>query len=713
MEKEYIIEQVNGRDYAPLTEEQMAEAWDLGELDRMLLSDFLGELVREGQVFRTRKGKYISVREKGFLSGTVSTNEKGFGFFREATSGEEYFIPHKGLMGAQDKDKVLVSVQGGGRPRPGRNKEARVERILERGTRSFIGEVGLYKGKLMVRPVDPKYFGTYHYQGLQAKKGDQVVCSVLEYPEEPGWGVAEGISLLRDLDEASLAIEQVILKHGLKEEFPRAVKRAAERVPAEVGAEDRETPGRQDLRDLLMVTIDGEDARDFDDAVSLERIPEGYRLGVHIADVSHYVREGDVLDKEAWSRATSVYFPDRVLPMLPLELSNGICSLNHGVDRLAMTAMMDFDRQGKCLAYKIHPSVIRVNKRMTYTNVARILNRRDDRTAEADLWEYDMLFEWFDLMAELADILTAKRARRGAVFFDFPELKIKVDAEGKPVELTKRVRNQAESIIEEFMLAANETVAEHLYWMEAPCVYRVHEEPPYEGVSAFNGLAAPYGFQLKADVDGKIHPRQYQEILDKLENHPMKDLIETMMLRSMSHARYDIKALGHFGLSAQYYCHFTSPIRRYPDLVVHRILKRYLGESLPSETDKAGISYRAFQAAVQSSEREIESESAERDVDRIKSVEYMKPFVGEVFEGNVSGMISSGLFVELDNLTEGFLPFFSLHGYHTFSPKEMVVRDGANQVRFRFGDRLRVRLVKADIVLGHLDFELEEGELLD
>lgn len=709
MDREYILEKINSRDYQPLTEEAMAEAWGLLDIDKMILGSILEDLVKDGLIYRSKKEKYISMREKGFLTGTLSTNEKGFGFFKDLETREEYFIPHKSLKDAQDRDRVLVSVLS---RTSGKNREARVEKVLERGTKSFIGEISVVRGKIQAVPIDPRQFGTYHYQGIKARKGDRVFCEILEYPEDHKWGLAEGVSLVGNLDDADMAIEQVIIKYGLAKDFPGSVLKAADKIPQEVS--ESELGGiRRDLRELLMVTIDGEDARDFDDAVSLERTAEGYRLGVHIADVSHYVSEGGTIDKEAWNRATSVYFPDRVLPMLPIALSNGICSLNHGVDRMAMTAMMNFDLQGKLTGYELHPSVIRVNKRMTYTNVSRILRRKEDPSVEADLWEYDALYEWFDLMAELADILTRKRARRGAIFFDFPELKIRVDEKGKPVELTKRVRNQAESIIEEFMLAANETVAEHLFWLEAPCIYRVHEEPPYEGVSTFNTMAAPYGFQLKADMDGKVHPRQYQDVLDKLEGHPVKELMETLLLRSMSHARYDIKALGHFGLSATYYCHFTSPIRRYPDLEVHRILKRYFMENLPEEKEKAAMNYRAFQAAEQSSEQEIAAESAERDVDKIKSVEYMKQFVGEAFEARISGMINSGLFVELDNLTEGFLPFFSLNGYHTFSPQEMVVRDAANQVRFRFGDRLRVRLVKADVLLGHLDFELEEGELLD
>jgi ribonuclease R len=374
---------------------------------------------------------------------------------------------------------------------------------------------------------------------------------------------------------------------------------------------------------------------------------------------------------------------------------------------------MDIDKQGKVINYEIFPSVIKSNKRMTYTKVARILKRRKEPELVTDLDEYKNLFSWFDLMAELSEILTRMRAARGAVFFDFPELKIYVDENGKAVELAKRVRNQAESLIEEFMLIANETVAEHLYWLTAPCIYRVHEEPPFEGINNFNTVAEPYGLKLRIDKNGKIYPKQYQEIIDKLEGHPMKEMMMNLLLRSMSHARYDIKALGHFGLSVIYYCHFTSPIRRYPDLEVHRILKSYMKEKLPDDNEKAKLNITSYKSAVQSSEKEIIAESAEREVDKIKSVEYMKAFVGDVFAGKVSGMIGSGLFIQLDNLTEGFLPYASLDGYHTFFDKEMVVRDSGNKVKFRIGDSIRVKLVKADILTGRLDFNIEVGDTVD
>ncbi|MCI0502723.1 MAG: ribonuclease R [Fusobacteria bacterium] len=708
MDKEQLYFNINQKDYLPLTYEEMLKAWKIEKADELLLQEYLAELVKDGLIYLSKKHKYISIREKGLKTGRLYTNEKGFGFVKDNESEEEYFIPHKSLKDAQDKDLVLISPVAS---KSGKNKEGKVEKVIERGTKSFIGQTEYNRGKLIIRPLDNKLFGDYNFTYKGLKKGDKVFVRVTSFPEGRRPGEVEIISLVSQIEEKDLAIEAIIAKYGLIKDFPKEVLAAAESVPDEVSKEEIED--RHDLRELFTVTIDGEDARDFDDAITLEKIDDIYRLGVHIADVSYYVPENSVIDKEAYNRATSVYFPDRVLPMLPVALSNNICSLNEGVPRMAMTAMMDIDTKGKVISYEIFPSVIKSNHRMTYTNVAKILKRHEDESQVAELDLYKPIFEWIDLMADLSDIMTNKRAKRGAVFFDFPEIKIFVDEKGHPVKLDKRVRNKAESIIEEFMLLANETVAEHLYWLGATCIYRVHEEPPYEGITNFNRIGAPYGFNLKQDPSGKVHPREYQNIIDKLENHPMKELLMSLLLRSMSHARYDIRALGHYGLSVIYYCHFTSPIRRYPDLEVHRILKRYLKNQLPDELEKARLNYQAYRSAVQSSDREIAAENAERDVDKIMVVLYMKDYLGESFKGKISGMINSGLFIELDNLAEGFLPYATLPGYYTYFEQEMVVRDGSGKVRFKIGDYLEVTLVKADVLTGHLDFILKEGNEID
>lgn len=707
MDKGSILAKINEKGYTPMTMGEMAQAWEIPREERFILDELLEELVQEGQIFLTKKQRYLSMAEKGLIAGRISRNAKGFAFFRDAATGEEYFIPPKGLKDATDRDIVLVRPMKHTKNSMGKSLEAQVEKIIRRGTVTFVGEVSYLRGQRILIPKDRKVPGRYAYQGEPQDAGELIYAKILRYPIGKSLGVAQAIRPVREMDEAELAMEEIIARYGLATAFPEAALSEADAVPQKVTEEDSQ--GRRDLRDLYLVTIDGEDARDFDDAVSLEVQGDVFHLGVHIADVSHYVREGSPLDHEALNRTTSVYFPDRVLPMLPLPLSNGICSLNEGEDRCAMTCMMDFNKKGELLSYEIFPSLIHSRRRMTYSTVAAILKRREEPEKMAEIMKYVDRFSWYEAMAELSNILMKRREKRGAVFFDFPEMKIITDEQGHPVRLDKRMRNQAESLIEEFMLAANETVAEHLYWLHAPCIYRVHEEPPYEGVETFNAIGAPYGLKLRTDADGKVHPRQYQEVIGKIKGSLMEDMLLSQLLRSMSHARYDIEALGHFGLSAIYYCHFTSPIRRYPDLVVHRMLKRYGEQKHPGEQELVQIRYKAYRAAVQSSQREIDAESAEREADKVKATEYMAQFLGESFSGKISGIIGNGLFVQLENLAEGFLPFSSMEGYYTFYEKELLVRDGGGQVRFRIGDGIRVRLVKAEILTGRLDFIIEEG----
>lgn len=710
MDKEQVYEIIDQKEYQPLSYKEMLDNWNIGKREELILKGFLIELTAEGLIYMSKSGKYISINKKGYKIGRIFTNGKGFGFFRDNDSSEEYFIAHKYLNNAQDKDTVLIVPISN---KSGKNKEAKVKKIIKRGTKSFIG-VALYnKGKLIIRAVDDKIFGDYSFKASDIKKGDKVFVRITGYPEENKPGEVEIIGLTGNMTEIDIAIENIIVKYGLRKEFPIEVLKNGIKEHKEVTEEEIEIDKRRDLRDLLTVTIDGEDARDFDDAITLEKICDVYRLGVHIADVSYYVPENGIIDKEAYKRATSVYFPDRVYPMLPMNLSNNICSLNEGVDRMAMTVMIDIDSKGKILSYEIFPSIIKSNHRMTYTNVDKILRRNENKSLIEGLDIYRDIFNWFDLMSELSKILIKKRYRRGAIFFDFPELKITVDEFGKPIKLDKIVRNQAESIIEEFMLAANEVVAEYLFWLKAPCLYRVHEEPSIEGINNFNSLAALYGFKINLDDNGKVHPREFQNIIDKLENHPMKELLINIILRSMSHARYDIRALGHYGLSVAYYCHFTSPIRRYSDLEVHRLLKKYLTRDVLNDQEKVGLNFKAYKSSVQSSEREMAVENAERDVNKVMVAFYMKNYVGESFRGKVSGMINSGLFIELDNLAEGFLPFASLSGHHVYYEKEMVVRNNSGAIRFKIGDYLNVILVKADVLLGYLDFVLKEEENID
>ena len=696
-----ILEKIKDKDYAPQTAEKLIKIFGIEEFNIPLFMKNLAELEEKGLIMLTKKSKYITLEKRGYFSGVLTANVKGFAFFKKDGAKDEYFIPNKDLKGALDKDRVLVSLISNAK---GKNREAKVEKILKRGTKGFVGILTYFRNQLIIEPEDRRIFGRYTIENPEKgmQKGERIFVAITEYGQQKRMGKVKLMTKLETSGESVEAIiENILLRNGLAEEFPEAVLAESNKIPQTVTESLEE--GRRDLRALQMVTIDGEDAKDFDDAVSIELLDNGnYKLGVHITDVSHYVKESSHIDKEAFKRGTSIYFPGRVLPMLPVALSNGICSLNAGVDRMAMTAMMEINNKGKVVNYEIFPSLIKVEERMTYTNVAKILRGEDEEI----LKRYEHLIGFFNEMSVLADILGKKREKRGSLFFDLPELKVNVDENAKPISLSICKRNKAESIIEEFMLAANETVAEHLYWLEFPCVYRIHESPPLDGITHFNEVMGPFDIKIVVGGSGEIHPKIYQEIIKKIQNHPMKNMIMNLLLRSMSHARYDVEPLGHFGLSVTYYCHFTSPIRRYPDLAVHRSLKAsFQGAGM---SIKKKLMARDIVVAAEASEWELVAESVERKITTVKVVEYMKLFVGESFNSRVSGMIRSGIFVQLENLAEGFIPFATLNGYHVFSETEMVVRDGGNQVSFKIGDSVRVKLVAANIGLGHLDFIIED-----
>ena len=539
-----ILEKIREKDYLPQNAEELMKAFGVEEFNVPLFIKNLSDLEEKGLIMVTKKGKYILPEKRGYFSGVLTANVKGFAFFKKDGSKEEFFIPNKDLKGALDKDRVLVYLIPNTK---GKNREGKVEKILKRGTKGFVGVLTYFRNQLIIEPENRKIFGRYTIENPEKgmKQEERFFVAITEYGQQKKMGKVKLITKLESGGESVEAIiENILLRNGLAEESPDSVIAESDKIPQTVTELLEE--GRRDLRTVQMVTIDGENAKDFDDAVSIEVLDNGnYKLGVHIADVSHYVIEGSHIDKEAFKRGTSIYFPGRVLPMLPIALSNGICSLNAGVDRMAMTAMMEIDSKGKVVNYEIFPSMIKVEERMTYTDVAKILKGED----ETVLQRYEHLVGFFNEMSDLSDILGKKREKRGSLFFDLPELKVNVDENAKPISLSIRCRNKAESIIEEFMLAANETVAEHLYWLEFPCVYRIHENPPLDGITHFNEVMRPLDIKIVVGGSGEIHPKTYQEIIEKIENHPMKDMIMNLLLRSMSHARYDVEPLGHFGLS--------------------------------------------------------------------------------------------------------------------------------------------------------------------
>ncbi|MGD0153967.1 MAG: ribonuclease R, partial [Thermacetogeniaceae bacterium] len=547
----------------PLEVEELSRQLNLTDLDRLLL--ILKELEREGEVVRTRTNRYGVAKKMNLSVGVLQGHPKGFAFLIPDDKSEDIYISKENLGGGMHGDRVVARPLGFGLR--GRRTEGEVIRILERANERVVGRFETSGNQFGFVVPDEKKLGwdifvsQDHQQG--ARNGDKVVVEITRWPEDRRNPEGKIVEAFGASGEPGVDILSIIKKYGLPEEFPPRILQEAGAISQDVATEDED--GRWDLRELPMVTIDGEDAKDLDDAVSLEKLDNGnFRLGVHIADVSYYVREDSELDKEAFQRGTSVYLVDRVIPMLPQSLSNGICSLNAGVDRLAVSVFMEINREGHVVRYEIGPAVIRVDERMTYTNVRRILDERDAGLCQ----RYADFVETFDRMRDLCLILRERRHQRGALDFDFPECKVYLDESGRPMDVCLMEQSIANQIIEEFMLMANETVAQHLFHLDVPLLYRVHEEPKEEKLTALNEFLHGFGYHIP--TSGGVHPRFFQDILTQVEGRPEQQVVHMVILRSLQHARYAPAPLGHFGLAVEFYTHFTSPIRRYPDLIVHR-----------------------------------------------------------------------------------------------------------------------------------------------
>lgn len=686
--------------YKPLTAQELVSALDVEDVEGFLI--LLNKMEKEGAIVLTRKHRYGLPEKMGLIVGRLQGNSRGFGFvIPDNPMRKDIYININNMNGAMHNDRVMVrpvySAKG--------QSDGEVIRILERYNKEVVGTFEQGGNFGFVVPDDSRiYHDIFVPQGETkgASNGDKVVVEITKWPHKRRSPEGHITEVLGRRDEPGVDILSVIKKYRLPMEFPGTVLKEADRVNKAVGPEDIE--GRRDIRDWRMVTIDGADAKDLDDAVTIKRNKMGgYTLGVHIADVSHYVKENQELDREAFDRGTSVYLVDRVVPMLPPELSNGICSLNAGVDRLAMSVVMDIEPNGNLKSYEIFPSVIKVDQRMTYENVRRILVEDDPGLKE----RYAEHVEDFKMMQELCLILREKRLKRGAIDFDFPEGKAILDEQGKPVEIVRRDRSIAEQLIEEFMILANETVAEHIFHQELPFIYRVHEEPERESINDLNSFLHLFGYHVKGSEQG-IHPKSYQEIVELVKGRPEEKIISTVMLRSMKHARYDAACLGHFGLASKYYCHFTSPIRRYPDLEIHRVLK----DSLKGRIDgkRLGtLSRRMPESAHQSSQREKVAEEAERECLDMKKAEYMEQRLGEVFEGVIGSVLAFGFFVELPNTVEGLVHVSSLtDDYYSYWEKEMVLFGQHTKKTYRIGDAVKVQVVRVDVDQRQVDFEVVE-----
>ena len=699
--KAMILQLFSEKSYTPMKFKELMYILQVGKEDESELLNVLNELEEEFKIVKSKNNSYMLTPDNvkmGLFFGT----KKGYGFVRVEGEEDDYFVHEKDTEGALNGDTVLINVLGQSR---GERQEAVVTKIIERGFTSVIGIYQESKGFGFVLPNNKKISKDIFIPAAKrngAVQGSIVIADIKDYGDEKKNPEGEITEVIGHIDDPSSDILTVVRSYNIPDTFPEEVEEALSSIPEEVSFE--EASGRRDFRDLLTVTIDGEDAKDLDDAITLSY--DGvYHLGVHIADVSHYVKEGSPLDKEALNRGTSCYLIDSVIPMIPHKLSNGICSLNHDVDRLTLSCLMDIDDDGKVLSHEICEGIINVNERMNYTDVAAILEEKPDAPFE----RYDYLVPFFRTCLELSQKLREVRRRRGSIDFDIAETKIIVDEDHKPVAIKPYDRNCATMIIEDFMLIANETVAEDFFWQELPFEYRVHETPTPEKVEKLSSLINNFGLHFKVNRD-KMHPKEYQKLLDEISGAPYEALISHITLRSMQQARYSTECLGHFGLACKYYCHFTSPIRRYPDLQIHRIIK----DNLNGRLDNKRIShyYKILtDVAADNSMKERRAEEAERDVTRLKEIEYMSLHIGEEFPGVVSGFTNQFIFVELENTVEGTISVADMtDDYYEYNEREFSMIGKRSGKKYTLGDKVDIRVVNADKIERIIDFEFVEKE---
>ncbi|NLM45178.1 MAG: ribonuclease R [Firmicutes bacterium] len=704
--EEKILDYMREVAYKPLKIEELAH--ELGIADKKEIKRFhklLEEMEQAGKIIKTRYGRYGVPEKMNLVVGKLQGNQAGFGFvIPDNPDLPDVFIPASQMNGAMHNDHVVARLVKGGR---GKSTEGEIIRILKRRSALLVGRYEAGKHFGFVVPDDQRIFQDIFIPKAEAKglkNGMKVQVRITRWPEKrrnPEGVIAEILGYPGDRGVDTLSI---VKKYELPEEFPPEVKKEARAYSRELSADDLE--GRQDLRDLVTITIDGADAKDLDDAVSLQKNSRGnWELGVHIADVGHYVKEGSALDREAFRRGNSVYLVDRVIPMLPPELSNDLCSLNPGVDRLTQSVIMELDAQGNVLSYNFSASVVRSRERMTYDAVRAILEDKDAGLTK----RYSSLVPMLEEMANLATALREKRMARGAIDFALPEVKITLDEDGKVSEIERRPRTIAESIIEEFMLVCNETVAEHFSRLELPFIYRIHERPDEEKMLQFRDFVHNLGFSLKGKP-GKIHPHALQELLRTVAGRPEERVVNTLLLRAMKQAKYSTDDAPHFGLAARHYTHFTSPIRRYPDLVIHRLLREYQ-QGIPGQKRLARIAKYNSLAAEQASLTERIAMEAERESEDVKKIEYMENKIGQVFPAIISGVTSFGLFAELDNLVEGLIHVSSMDDdyYHYHEDKLALIGERTGKT-YRIGKPVRVMVKRASKEDRQMDFVLVDTE---
>ena len=685
--------------YVPMKAKEIAMVLNVSKTRRHELQEVLDALVAEGKVEVSAKGKYCKSEGK-FLTGTFTAHPRGFGFVTVEGEDEDVFIPETQVNGAFHMDTVQVSLTraGGG----GKRREGAITKVISRGMERIVCTYAKSKTFGFAMPDNPK-FGKDIFISQERSKGavtgHKVVVEITDFGGDSRKPEGKVVEILGHINDPGTDILSIVRAYNLPVEFSEKIMRQVENVANEVSSADM--AGRMDLRDWQTVTIDGEDAKDLDDAITLVMEGGCYKLGVHIADVTNYVQERSALDVEALERGTSVYLVDRVIPMLPHKLSNGICSLNAGENRLALSCIMTIDKKGTVVDHVIAETVIKVDRRMSYTSVKKILEDHD----ENEIREYEEFIPLFERMQELAAILRKRRMKRGSIDFDFPETKIVLNEQGKPMEIAPYERNVATKIIEDFMLIANETVAQDYFWQEIPFVYRTHDNPDTEKIRKVATFINNFGYSIHIGQD-EIHPKELQKLLMKIDGSPEEPLISRLTLRSMKQAKYTTIGSGHFGLATSYYCHFTSPIRRYPDLQIHRVIKDNLRGQMNA---KKMEHYEKIlpEVAKHSSEMERRADEAERECNKLKKVEYMSEHIGETFSGVISGVTEWGFYVELANTIEGLVHVTSLtDDYFYYSEGTYELIGEATGKRYKLGQKVKVLVADTDKMMRTIDFRV-------
>ena len=696
-----VLNLIKDKDYAPMKAKEIAMIMHVPKSEYNELLRILGKLEMEMKIQKNRKNQYRPVEEV-YYDGIYRKNQKGFGFVRIEDQEDEIYIAKENSKNALNGDRVLIEIIE--EKNKVKKAEGKVVKILKHEKDTIVGRFENNKNFGFVVP-DDKNFGTDIFISKKnfgkARNNHKVLVKIIKYPEKGKKAEGKVLEVLGNVNEAGVDMLSLIKEHNLPSTFPEPVVEEAKKCGNQINEKD--IVGRRDLREETIFTIDGEDAKDLDDAVKVTRLDNGnYKLDVHIADVSYYVTPNSLLDQEALLRGTSIYMLGRVIPMLPRELSNGICSLNAGEDRFTLSCSMEINEKGEVISSDVYKAVINVTERMTYTNVQKILNDSDEDVID----RYKPYISEFKLMEELAHILKNKRLEQGYLNLDIPESKIELDIDGRVTNIKRYETSLANEIIEQFMLTANETIAEKFFWLDAPFIYRVHEKPDYEKVQELNKFLFNFGLKIKANKDN-IYPKEFAKILEETKGKEEEKVVSNLVLRTLKVARYEAVNQGHFGIASKYYCHFTSPIRRYPDLFIHRVISKYLEDNYDvEESFVEEYKKQAEERAKQSSERENIATKVERESEDIKKAEYMENRIGEEYEGIISSVTSFGIFVALENTVEGLIRFDDLGDeYFIYDEERKILIGEHTKTTYKIGDKIQIRVKDASKLLRTVDFE--------